>query len=344
MSYKDIFKDITSDSYSDIYVLYGREKYLFEMIISKINEGFEGNSFKDFNYQVIDSQEMSADDIMDNFEILPFMADRRFVVVKNAQFFNPTKNNLTEAQEKRLLSYFENPSKQTVVIFQCGVSIDKRKKLYKSVSKIGKVVELNKLEGSDLSKWLQKQAKESGKTFENSAVNLFISNIGYQNKNSNKTIYDLKNELLKLVAYVGDRDNIETSDVNSMLAKTLELNVFELVEHMANSNPLLAIKMTDELLISGESEFMILSMIGRHFRLLKKVKCYLEAGYSPSSIASKIKLHPFVCKKYASQSSGFSHRLLTEVINSVVETDYKIKTGRGNARIELEKLIAGFRV
>lgn len=344
MSYKDILKDIASNSYSNIYVLYGREKYLFEMIINKINETFEGDSFKEFNYQTIDSQEMSADQIMDNFEGLPFMGDRRFVIVKNAQFFNPTKNNLTEAQEKRLISYFENPSEQTVVIFQCGVSIDRRKKIYKAASKNASVVELNKLEGSDLSKWLIKQAKDQGKKFETSAVSVFVSNIGYQTKNSNKTIYDLKNELLKVSAFVGEKENIEVSDVNSILAKTLEINVFELVEYMASSNAVLALKMTDELLLNGESEFMILSMIGRHFRLLKKVKTYLEAGYSASAIATKLKLHPFVTKKYAAQSSKFRHKLLTKVITDVAETDYRIKTGRGTSRLELEKLIVGFKL
>lgn len=344
MSYKDIFKDIAGNSYSNIYVLYGREKYLFEMIINKINETFEGDSFKEFNYQVVDSQEMPPDQIMDNFEVLPFMAERRFVVVKNSQFFNPTKNNLTEAQEKRLISYFENPSKQTIVIFQCGVSIDRRKKIYKSASKNGNVVELNKLEGSDLTKWLIKQAKEQGKIFETSAVSVFIGNIGYQTKNSSKTIYDLKNELLKVVGFVGDKENIEVSDVNSILAKTLEINVFELVEYMASSNAVLALKMTDELLLNGESEFMILSMIGRHFRLLKKVKTYLEAGYTSSSIATKLKLHPFVTKKYGAQSSKFSHSLLTKVINEVAETDYRVKTGRGTSRLELEKLIVGFKL
>lgn len=339
MSYKDIFNDIKNNSYSPVYVLFGRERYLFEMIMEKLSEVYENDSFKEFNFQIADSQEMTPDQIMDNFEVLPFMSDKRFVIVKNTPYFNPNKTMLTEDQEERLISYMENPASETIVIFQCGVSIDKRRRIYKAASKKGKVIELNKLEGSDLNNWIKRNIKSFGKDIDNSAIELLVGNIGYSGKNSTKTLHDIRNEILKLVGFVGEKTNIAVSDVNSILEKSLESNIFEMVDSMGDGKSYMALRTTDELLLEGESEFMILSMIARHFRLLKKTKAYLESGYTASTIGPKLGLHPFVAKKYSSQTSKFTHKLLTKIITEITEADYRIKSGKGTSRMELEKLI-----
>lgn len=60
MSYKIIFDDIKNKKLNNLYLLYGREKYLFDSIINSLEKKYENNSFKEFNFEIIDAGDKSV--------------------------------------------------------------------------------------------------------------------------------------------------------------------------------------------------------------------------------------------------------------------------------------------
>lgn len=339
MSYKKVFEDIKKDEFSNMYLIYGREKYLFDSLKETLLLKYKGNSFKEFNFQIVDAGETAFFNIIDTFDILPFMDKKRIIIIKNCPYFNSIKNGISDFEIEKLIEYFKNPSSTTVIFFFAGVTVDKKRKLYKGIKKYGEIIEFNKLDEIDLSKWIQKEVKRFNKKIDKNGIKTFISNLSYLNKNSTKTIYDVKNELNKLINLVGDKKDITANDVNMLVENSLETDIFELVDNIGSKNAKNAILIFNNLVDRGESEFLIFNMISRQFRMLKKTLEYYKTGLSISDIASKLSLPPFVIKKYIPQSRKFNSKNLSKLIKESVDIEYKIKTGMVNPKLQIELLI-----
>ena len=56
-------------------------------------------------------------------------------------------------------------------------------------------------------------------------------------------------------------------------------------------------------------------------------------------IASKLKIHPYVASKCASQSKQFTIEALRELLNQFLDADIKIKSGMMDEKLVIEMLI-----
>ncbi|MCW7999795.1 hypothetical protein CFK35_18165 [Clostridium sp. cpc1] len=84
-----------------------------------------------------------------------------------------------------------------------NTNIDKRKGIIKSINKFGRVIEFTKLKGRDLNNWIEKAFKKYRKTISYNNINYFIQHSSYFDRDINKSLYDLENEIIKLVASQG---------------------------------------------------------------------------------------------------------------------------------------------
>ena len=77
--------------------------------------------FRDLNYQVMDGSEVGVDEIINACETLPFMSDRRLIVVKDSVFLtnrrNGSDNQNSVEDGKRLGEYIKDIPPTTYVIF-----------------------------------------------------------------------------------------------------------------------------------------------------------------------------------------------------------------------------------
>ena len=125
-----IVSDIKNGNFKPIYFLMGEEPYY----IDKISEFIENNVLteeeKGFNQMVLYGRDVAIEEISDNAKRFPMMSERRVVIVTEAQ-------DLSRTIEK-LITYVENPQPSTVlVICYKYKTIDKRNKLYKTITKSG---------------------------------------------------------------------------------------------------------------------------------------------------------------------------------------------------------------
>ena len=112
----------------------GEEPYYIDKISEYIDKNVLAEEEKGFNQMVLYGRDVSIDDIVANAKRFPMMADKQVVIVKEAQ-------ELSRTIEK-LVTYAENPQPSTVlVVCYKYKKIDKRKKLYKAVSKSGVILE-----------------------------------------------------------------------------------------------------------------------------------------------------------------------------------------------------------
>jgi DNA polymerase III subunit delta len=128
--------------------------------------------------------------------------------------------------------------------------------------------------------------------------------------------------------------------VELLVKANLAGNIFEMIDALGNKNKKAALKLLHRHLKNGEDPFYIFSMFVYQFRNLLKVADYKEnGGLAEKEIANASKLHPFVVKKSLNQINNFSLDRLKKVYQKLGNLDLKIKTGKIDIKLALDKFI-----
>lgn len=344
MNYKDVLKDLKNKTLDNLYLFYGVESYLIENTVNTIKEKLISTGFEDLNYQYIDGKETTIDEIINACETLPFMGEQRMVIVKDLECFFSKGKNISEKDEERLFKYLTNIPKTTYLFFVVGGEIDKRRKIVKTINKNGKTVEFAKLDRKDMDKWVKKTFKKYNKEIGNREVAYLLDTLSYFEKSANKTLKDLENEINKLCSYAGEKSVVTNEDIELLAPKSIENNIFSLVEAIGLKNGEKALSILNDMLLEGESEIKILFMITRQFRYLFQIKLMQNRGYTASVIAPKIGIRQFVVKKYLNQVKNFDMDTLKQALEECLYTDESIKKGKMNQRLGVELLITKFTI
>ncbi len=336
MEYNKIFQDIKKGNIKNLYLFFGQEQYLCEELIRTLKNVLINSIFKDLNAQFLEGDNGTIENIENACETLPFMDEKRLIIVKDNPLFQG--GDATGKRVDHLTEYLSKiPTTCCLVFWQ--KDIDRRKRIFQRLSRIGVVFECKKFRAPELEKWLYTRLNKKGKRIDEKALRYFVENSEYLSYNSTKNLFDIENELNKILDYVGEREVINKEDIEANLPRMLENDIFKLVDAIGKKDRITALKLANDLILQGENEIGILAMIARQFRILLQCKVLMEQGHSTNSIAGRIKERPFVVQKGIYQSRYFDHHSLREALYSVLETDRKMKTGKIDKRFALEMLI-----
>ena len=341
MDYKDIIRNIKSKNFENIYLLYGREYYLIDNAIKLLKESLN-ESMIDFNLDVIDGKEVMLDQLLSSIETLPFMDDKKITIVKDFELLKGKRKNFSEGDEKYFIDYLNNISESTVLVFIVYGDIDKRKSLVKKISKNGIVFNCDKLSDMDLFKWVKKKFDNKNVLIDNAQIMYFINQEGYLDKSSEKTLSDLENEINKISSFVGKENKVTNEIIDQLSQKKVENDIFKLIDYIGQKNSSDAMKILNDMLYEGESVFGIFSMIARQFKVIMQVRQLQIQGHSSKGIAERLKLHPFVVGKALKQTKNFSDEIIIDILNSILESDFKIKNGLVRDTLSIEMLISKY--
>ena len=132
-----IINDIKAGKIKPIYFLMGEEPYYIDRITEYLEDNLLTEDEKGFNQMVLYGRDTTIDDIIANAKRYPMMAERQVVIVKEAQELSKTIDQLEK--------YADNPQPTTVLVFAYKYkSLDKRKKVTKTLEKHGLVYESKK--------------------------------------------------------------------------------------------------------------------------------------------------------------------------------------------------------
>lgn len=319
---EQLIKDIKQESYKNVYLLCGEEAYLRNQYKKKLREALLPAD-DTMNCSVYEGKDLNVRALIDMAETMPFLAERRVLMVENSGFF---KNKCEE-----LADYIADIPETTVLIF-AETEVDKRGRLYKEVKKHGRITEFGVQKEDTLMKWVLGILKKEGKNITRDTMQLFLSKTG-------SDMQLIKNELDKLCAYTDGRDVITSDDVNEVCVTQTTNRVFEMVEKIAEGNRQRALALYEDLLALKEPPMRILFLIARHFHQLYLLKRLSKEGLPSSEIAKQAGIVPFAMKKYEAQAPSFTEEELRAAVEECVESEEAVKTGAMNDRMSVELLI-----
>jgi len=331
MNVRSITKEIQQGQFQPVYVLYGTENFMIEEFIQFIKQKVLDESSMDFNYSVYDMNETPVQQAVMDAETLPFMGERRMVIIKNAFFLTGVKSNSgLDHDLDSLQAYLQEPVETTILLLIVSVDkLDERKKMVKQLKTQNAIVPFLPLKDKELSAWIVRRAGKQQVKMEDQAAQMLERLIG-------SDLRRLKQEIEKMAAYVGKDGTITEEVVYQLASRTLEQDVFGLIDKAANLQMDQAMRIFYDLIKNKEEPLTILHLLARQFRMILQVKVLTQKGYSHQQIASQIGVHPYPVKLAAEKSHRFSEQALRSILAYLSEEDYRIKSGMIDKVLSME--------
>lgn len=342
MKYKDIVYNIKTKNFDKIYLLYGREHYLIDNTIKLFKESLN-ESMIDFNLDIIDGKEITLEQLLSSIETLPFMDERKIVIVKDFELLTKAKKkNFSDKEEKTLAEHLENIPDTTILVFTVYGEIDKRKSIVNRISKNGIVYNCEKISDMELFKWSKKKFSENNIMIENAQIMYFIESTGYKDKNNEYTLSDIDNEIRKISSFAGSDTKVTNEIIDRLSQKKIENDIFKLIDYIGEKNSSSAVKILNDMIQEGESVLGIFAMISRQFKTVLQVKQLQIEGVPINDICQRLNIRQFVVNKALKQSRNFSDDTIIDMLNFILENDFKIKNGLIKDTLAVEILVSKY--
>lgn len=296
-----------------VFLFFGEDTYSHREKLDFWRREFEKKYGGDTNTIILSAENLTANEIFQACSAMPFLAEKRFAVVKNFLSGGDAE------EKKKMAEYLERIPEFCILIFSETENVDRRLSLFKKIQKHGELVEFRVIAGSKLLGWIEKRIAASGGKIEKEAL-IFLSELVAGD------LYRLENEIAKLIGYAGTRP-ITKRDTELLVNTQLSTSVFRLTDGMGQKNKKVSLATLHQLIETGEPLHHILYMIMRQFRIITCVKDLTNQGMNQYEITAKLKEHPFVISNTMSQARNFSLEQLKRAYKLLIRIDTKLKSG-----------------
>lgn len=319
---KQLNADLKSGNLKQIYLLYGEERYLRRQYKNRLRDALCAPD-DTMNVHFFEGKDIAVGEIIDLAETLPFLAERRVIFL--------TDSGLFKAGGEKLAEYLSSPNETTTFIFTES-EVDKRSKLYKTVSSKGYAAEFAIQDEATLKRWIVGSLAKEEKKISEDTLQLFLLKVGTNMDN-------IQSELEKLIAYTSGKDVIAKEDVEAICSVQTSNHIFDMINAIADRDKKKALALYYDLLALKEPPMRILFLIARQCNLLLQAKDLSKRGLDNRTIAGKLGVPPFVAGKYLAQASKMKTSTLRNAVEQCVEAESSIKQGRMNDVMSVEILL-----
>ena len=304
-----------------IIFLYGEDSYRLKKKLSEIIENYRKKNSSGFNFKSFEGEKLSYLAFKEEFRQTPMFKEKKLAVLKNVFLNQDFKNSFLNEGKK-----FSDSD--DVIIFTEEKEFPAKDPLVKFLKANAKIQEFSPLTGVKLRNWVQKEMDGYGLKAAPRVIEKLIVHTG-------NDLWRLSNEIIKMAAYKKG-GAVESEDIDLLVKPKIETDIFRTIDAIAQRDKGRAFELIHKHLEKGDNPLYLLSMINYQFRNILEIKDLLEKGKP----LSQLKMHPFVARKSVQQAGQFSLDELKKIYRKIFRADFSIKTGKLEAGIALDLLIA----
>lgn len=316
----------TQTAPAPIYAVCGTEDFLKRQAVDQILRDVLGDADRSLalsEYEAANTVPELAS-VLDDLRTLPFLTDRRLVVVREADKF------ITQYRQS-LEEYAENPSSTGVLLLECK-SFPATTRLYKRIDKVGKVIKFEALQKYKIPGWLAGYCKQTyGVQIEQRAADKLVDLIG-------PDLGVLDTELQKLTLYISDRKQVTLADVEALVGQQREEHVWNLLSAVGQGDQKKAMTLWEEVCQTDRAaEARAVGGIAFTVRRLLKAKRAQERGASARELMRELWVRDE--RQLRRELDAFTTQQVEDILSRLLEIDVAAKTGHASVRSSVEKLI-----
>lgn len=331
-------RNLRDDDFMPVLFMYGDEEYLTEWAAKSLADKFVDKTLQDIDFVKLPGEESDADRLLGACDTLSVFSPRRIIWAKDfPPLIKKNSKGFGESEVDKIIDYVNNPNPDAILIFSC-VKPDETSKLVKTLKKQCRCYNFDSLDMPQLMAFAEKRFKAAGVNISRSDLKYFVDETGYFHRDSDYKLYNLQNDIIKLIAHSGAL-NITKDDIDQTLQGDMDSFVFNFLDAISNNQKDKALRMLYNILGTSGEIFSILGLLVNQFELILEVKELKEEGMSQEQIAKELKVNAYRVKKTMPIADRFSYKKLKETLIQLYETDRNIKTGMMDQNLSLELLI-----
>lgn len=309
-----------------IHLLVGKEEFLKKEFIQNLRKSqFPSNQPDLINFQEfhVGADPLSA--ALDFVRTAPFLGDKRLAVLWGI-------DDLTAEDRESLLAYTANPLPTSTLVLISEEGTANKNSFLAGLSRAGRVTTCHAPFERDLPQWIQARARKAGAQIERSAVPILIERIG-------KDVTALSHAIEALTVFSHPRTEVSAKDVEGLLGRSVETDVFELSDALTKKDAGSALEKLAALFRDGARAYEILAVLASQLDRLRRAAALMREGRPGKEIGAELRVHPFFLDKFLGQAKGISADEMREISKRLLSCDEAIKTSQMGERLAVERLV-----
>lgn len=330
MDIKELDRQIAASSLENVYFFYGDEQFLLENKIKAIKKKCISSDLADFNYAEFRGKDFSVEDVLASAMAYPVMSDRKLILLKNSGFLsNPKSREFKEIKE-----LCENVPEYLCLVIAESNFEKKKEGSIKFIESCGGIVRFDFMPPAQIERWLEGRFEKCEKRIYPKELTAMVRRCGGSLQNVN-------NEFIKLINYMGDRQKVTAEDIENVVLKTVDVAVYDIIDHIINNQPAKVMEDCKELLDHKTEPIVIMSAISSKLSDLLAAKTLSAEGVLPAEMGKYLECLPqeWLINKTIAQSRRFGEKYLRRMVKKSFDYDLKVKTGLLDKEIALQLLI-----
>jgi len=312
-------------SHTPIYVIAGKEDSVISIECRKLVDNLLEAEKRTTGLFNADPARVSASDVLDELRTLPFLTDKRVVLVKNADKFVSENRELLE-------KYFDNPCPTGILILTVS-TWPAGTKLARKLTKAGKLISITQPKPWQLPARLSRYANDAhNKNLTTETAELLVELVG-------ENLGQLYSEIDKLALFADNQRVITIKHIESLIGHNRLFNAFAVIDAVIAGRAAAAIEKLRSMFAKDKTtEFTVVGAFAFHFRRMFNAKALLDKGVNSNEVAKTLRLWGNKNAFFA-QLQKVSLKQIGANLERLAKIDYEIKTGRTNAKIAVEQLV-----
>lgn len=295
-----------------VYVLAGDEAFLKRHALAALRQLLLGGGDDSFGWTALPGDKAAWPAVQGELMTLPFLGQRRVVVVDAADPF-------VTAHREKLEKYVGAPAATGVLVLDV--------KTWPATTRLARMVPdpgtlVCKAPATQrLPAWSQQWCKATyGKSLSGVAAKLLVEFVG-----ADMSLLD--QELNKLAVYAGDAAQIETRDVDRLVGNNCAENIWKIFDLIGTGQTAAALTVLDRLLAQGEDPLRLLGAFSMKLRGLAQIHRLTTIGLPlPQAMdQAGIPAYPVARQSAEQQLRHLGGRRLNHVYDWLLETNQGMK-------------------
>lgn len=316
-----------------LYVIYGEQPFTIQNRYKKIAKEALGE-IDQLNYVRLDMGEISYQDLIDEATLIPLGYDKKVVVVENCLFLAKETKSLRENKEyKEFLAFLRNIDDSLILILTLyQIDVDTKSAVLATANEYGKVLALTPVTEDQWKDYVEQYILKHD-------IHIDIDALNELTKRTAGDVALFRNTIDKLTLYT---DHITYKDINLMVVKPLEENIFLIYNNLISKKNDLAIKVYRDLIAQNVEPITIIGTLAKQFRLLHQIKYLVKEKKTNKDIASILNIKESRATVIMRQTYSIDEKIIRGALEDLYQLDYQIKSGQVDRHYALELFLIKF--
>jgi len=315
----------------NVIFLYGNDEFAIARRLKEFESDFSDPTTAGMNTAHLEARLMSADELNNAVNAMPFLAPRRLVILGNPS----AKYNSPDTRKKFEEFLISTPETARLVIHELVEPRQAEKHwLIKWAAKNTPTIKMQAFmlpRPKDMAGWIVKETRNQGGKIDAQAAVKLAEMVGVDTRQAGM-------EITKLLAYVNWARPVTGSDVDAVCIITSQQSIFDFVDALSVGDARSAQHLLHRLL-ENEDPFSLWGMAIRQFRLLVLAREILDGRGNKDDVARALGVHPYVAEKTCGQAARFTIGTLESIYRQLMKIDEDVKTGQVTLDLALDTLV-----